>query len=94
MLWLGRADGTARVPRDAATLRPDAARLSLVPAGHPQGYQDAFNGFVADSYASIGGERPEGLPRFEDGLRTVRVTEAVMLAARSGQWIDIEGDKP
>jgi predicted dehydrogenase len=90
-LWLGRREASQLVPRDAAVLHEDAARLSLVPAGHPMGYQDAFNGFVADTYAAIAGESPEGLPTFEDGLRAVRITDAVMCAATTGQWIDIEG---
>jgi len=47
----------------------------VVPSGHPQGYQDAFNAFVADSYAAVAGQSPDGLPRFEDGLRAVRITE-------------------
>jgi predicted dehydrogenase len=88
-LWLGRRAGSLLVPRDAAQLAPDAARLVTTPAGHPQGYQDAFNAFVADSYAAICGEAPAGLPRFEDGLRAVRVTEAVMDAADSGAWREV-----
>jgi len=91
-LWVGRRDASRIVPREAEFLHEDAARLSAVPSGHPQGYQDAFNGFVADSYAAIAGESPEGLPRFEDGLRAVRITDAVMRAAESGEWIEIEGD--
>jgi predicted dehydrogenase len=90
-LWLGRRDASQVVPRDASVLHEDAARLSLVPAGHPMGYQDAFNGFVADTYAAILGESPDGLPTFEDGLRAVRITDAVMRAATTGEWIDIEG---
>jgi predicted dehydrogenase len=61
----------------------------MTPAGHPQGYQDAFNAFVADSYAAIGGARPDGLPRFEDGLRAVRVTEAVLAAAERAEWVEL-----
>jgi predicted dehydrogenase len=85
-LWVGRRAGSLLVPRDSDQLAPDAARLVTTPAGHPQGYQDAFNAFVADSYAAIAGASPEGLPRFEDGLRAVRVTDAVMEAADSGEW--------
>ncbi|GAA4174016.1 Gfo/Idh/MocA family oxidoreductase [Gryllotalpicola koreensis] len=85
-LWVGRRSGSLLVPRDAEQLAADAARLVTTPAGHPQGYQDAFNAFVADSYAAIGGATPEGLPRFEDGLRAVRVTEAVLDAADRGEW--------
>jgi predicted dehydrogenase len=58
-----------------------------VPAGHPQGYQDAFNAFVADTYAAIGGATPDGLPRFEDGLRAARITEAVLDSAERGSWV-------
>ncbi len=70
-------------------LHPDAARLSLRAAGHPQGYQDAFNAFVADSYRAISGEDLDGLPRFADGLRAVRVTEAVIAAANEERWVAI-----
>ena len=31
-----------------ASLSPQAARIAVLPAGHPQGYQDCFNLFVAD----------------------------------------------
>jgi predicted dehydrogenase len=88
-LWVGRRAGSLLVPRDAEQLAADAARLVTTPAGHPQGYQDAFNAFVADSYAAIGGARPDGLPRFEDGLRAVRVTEAVMAAAERAEWVEL-----
>jgi len=90
-LWVGRAAGSSVIDRDAGRLAPDAARLALVPAGHPMGYQDAFNAFVADAYAAIGGANPEGLPRFDDGLRAVRVTEAVLSSAASGAWVEVAG---
>lgn len=87
-LWLGRREGTMLVPREAANLSPDAARLSRVPSGHPQGYQDAFNGFVADAYEAVRGGDPEGLPVFEDGLRATRIAAAALESARTGRWID------
>lgn len=88
-LWIGRRAGSLLVPRDADQLSADAARLCVVPSGHPQGYQDAFNAFVADSYAAVAGESPDGLPRFEDGLRAVRITDAVIDSAESGTWIEM-----
>jgi predicted dehydrogenase len=88
-LWVGRRAGSLLVPRDADQLSADAARLCVVPSGHPQGYQDAFNAFVADSYAAVVGESPDGLPRFEDGLRAVRITDAVIDSAESGTWIEM-----
>jgi predicted dehydrogenase len=88
-LWVGRRAGSLLIPRDADQLSPDAARLCVVPSGHPQGYQDAFNAFVADSYAAVAGEDPDGLPRFTDGLRAVRITDAVLDSAESGAWTRI-----
>lgn len=88
-LWIGRRKGSLVIPRDADQLTEDAARLCVVPSGHPQGYQDAFNAFVADSYAAVAGENPDGLPRFTDGLRAVQVTDAVIDSAESGTWIEM-----
>ncbi|RWZ68405.1 Gfo/Idh/MocA family oxidoreductase [Labedella populi] len=88
-LWLGRRSGTTVLPRDADQLSPDAARLVAVPAGHAQGYQDAFNAFVVDSYSAVRGGRPEGLPVFADGLRAAVVTEAVLDASDAGAWVDV-----
>lgn len=101
-LWVGRRQGSALVDRDADALAPDAARLCRVPAGHPQGYQDAFNAFVADSYALMRGNQtrggtpggtpgdaPDGVPTFVDGLRAAVVTEAVLAAAESGTWVEV-----
>ncbi|WP_022901967.1 Gfo/Idh/MocA family protein [Humibacter albus] len=88
-LWVGRRKGSLLIPRDADQLADDAARLVTTPAGHPQGYQDAFNAFVADSYAAIAGAEPEGLPRFADGLRAVIVTDAVIESAEAGTWVDV-----
>jgi predicted dehydrogenase len=91
-LWLGRRHGSVTIQREAEDLHPDAARLSLVPAGHPQGYQDAFTAFVSDSYAAIAGDAPDGLPVFADGLCAARITEAVMTSAATANWVDIASE--
>lgn len=88
-LWLGGRCASQIITRSPETLHTDAARLALVPAGHPQGYQDAFNGFVADTYAAIGGSTPEGLPGFVDGLRAAELTAIVLASAREGAWTPV-----
>lgn len=90
-LWLGRRQGSQLLRRDLS-LGPDALRLSVLPPGHPLGYQDAFNAFVADTYAAIRGDRRDGLPTFDDGLRAVTLTDAVLASAQSGNWITVEGN--
>lgn len=93
-LWIGRRDASLIVHRDPATLRPDAARLSRVPAGHPMGYQDAFDSFVMDVHAAISGEHPDGLPLFADGVRAAILTEAVLSSSASRSWVDVPRDSP
>ncbi|MEV7621239.1 Gfo/Idh/MocA family oxidoreductase [Microbacterium sp. NPDC089321] len=88
-LWVGQREGSRQLFRDPETAHPGVARFSTVPAGHAQGYQDAFNGFVADAYAAIrGDELPDGLPTFQDGVRAAQLTEAVLLAAHEERWVD------
>jgi predicted dehydrogenase len=88
-LWLGRRSAIETVYRDPAALAPDAARLALAPAGHPQGYLDCFDLFVADSYAAIAGAAPEGLPLFADGARSARIVDAVLASADAGGWVEV-----
>jgi predicted dehydrogenase len=89
-LWIGRREGTEIVWRDPVTMRPEAARLALTPAGHAQGYVDCFEAFVADTYAAIRGGDPDGLPRFADGARSARIVDAVVASARAGAaWVEV-----
>lgn len=70
-----------------------AQPMAYLPAGHPQGYQDAFNAFTADAYASFHGMTVDDLPTFSDGLRAAIITDAVLNSARSGRWVDVEGTR-
>jgi predicted dehydrogenase len=85
-----RRDAAERIPRDFDTLSRSAARYVTLPGGHPQGYQDCFDAFVAESYAAFAGEAPaEGLPDLADGVRAVRITEAVLESARRNEWVEV-----
>jgi predicted dehydrogenase len=88
-LWVGSREFTELVRRGVNTLSPDAQRLSVLPAGHPQGYQDCFNALVRDVYAAASGGDPDGLPRFSDGLRAARLTAAVLSSVDSGAWVGV-----
>ena len=67
----------------------DARRFAFLPSGHPQGYQDAFNQFIADAHQSIRGEFVDGLPTFEDGRRAAQITDAVIASSSSRAWVDV-----
>ncbi|GBE63683.1 dehydrogenase [Mycobacterium sp. MFM001] len=95
-LIIGGLHANTVLSRDGDALDPRSARYSVLPAGHPQGYQDCFNLFVADVYEAIQtGSAPEGLPTFADGLRAAKVHAAVAASVSSGAWTDVEspGDR-
>ena len=89
-IWMGRRVGSGLLVRDPAQLSEDAARLSIVPAGHPMGYQDAFNAFVGDVYLAIAGTVRDGLPGFAAGARSALLVDAVVRSqAAGGAWTDV-----
>jgi predicted dehydrogenase len=89
-LWIGARDRQEIVVRDPARLSPAAARFATFPAGHAQGYGDAFNAFVADAYTAIrDGAAPDGLPTFRDGLVAAQITDAVLASASRRAWEDV-----
>lgn len=92
-LWAGAKEKSSIIVREPEFLSEDAARLCNTPAGHPQGYQDAFNAFVADAYKYFSGGIPEGIPTLKDGLRAVQLTEYVLESARKNMWVEIESHK-
>ncbi|WP_405534400.1 Gfo/Idh/MocA family oxidoreductase [Streptomyces sp. NBC_00075] len=90
-LWLGHQNRTETVVRDPASNSADAARLSIVPAGHAQGYLECFEHFVKDSYAALHGEAPDGLPTVLDGVRSAHLVDAVMTSADRRVWTTVPG---
>jgi predicted dehydrogenase len=89
-LWVGRRERADVIPRDFATLAADAANYVTLPAGHPQGYHDCFDAFIAETYEAIRtGQAAEGLPGLADGLRSLRITEAVLESARERRWVEV-----
>lgn len=89
-LWVGRQPAVEIVPRGPDTLLEQAARYATVPAGHPQGYAECFEAFVADTYAAIRGQpAADGLPVFADGMRAAELTEAVLASAAARAWVEV-----
>jgi predicted dehydrogenase len=88
-LLVGRLDGNLALHRGSPATSAAAARYSRLPPGHPQGYQDCFNAFVADTYAAIGGATPDGLPTFADGVRATVLVDAVITSSESSTWVEV-----
>jgi predicted dehydrogenase len=93
-LWSGRREAVTILRRDPATLSPAAARFAFLPSGHPQGYADCFDAFVADFYDCVrSGAAVDGMPTFSDGLRAALITDAVLTSAREARWVDVAGSR-
>jgi predicted dehydrogenase len=89
-LLIGGRDSNQIITRGNETLTStDGKRLSHLPSGHPQGYQDAFNDFIADSYQGFQGNLVEGVPGLQDGLRSAALIEAVLESAESKSWVNV-----
>ncbi len=88
-------EGWRRYRSGGAYLGEAAARATRTPAGHPEGYLEAFaniyRDFMADLRRVESGETPlRNYPGVEDGIRGMRFVEAALESSRRGAaWIDM-----
>ena len=84
------ADGSvATITRNPDALAPAAARLSFSPAGHAEGFGDAFRNLFRDVYSAIGGA-DVSYPTLDDGYRMVALVEAIQASARARRAVSID----
>ncbi|WP_185868169.1 Gfo/Idh/MocA family protein [Variovorax sp. DXTD-1] len=85
-------DGPKRIlTRGSPWLCESAQRASRLPAGHPEGFIEAFaniyGGVAADIRARIAGQQADAIaadyPRVEDGARGVRFIERTVASSKS-----------
>ncbi|MFD4253345.1 Gfo/Idh/MocA family protein [Amycolatopsis thermoflava] len=88
--WLGSQASAEVLARGAVPASAEHRRLSTLPPGHPQGYAQCFDNFVADTYGVIHGEKRDGLPTFADGNRSAHIVDAVVESARTGRWTPVQ----
>jgi predicted dehydrogenase len=85
-----RADGSVTVIiRNPERMAPAAARLSFSPAGHAEGFNDAFRNLFRDVYSAIGGA-DVSYPTLADGYRMVAVVEAIQASARARRAVRVD----
>lgn len=86
---IGGDKGFEKLVRNPQSNSASANKYSLVPAGHPQGYLECFENFVADSYRYFSSESPDGLPTLESGVRSLKLVDAVVKSAASRNWVKV-----
>jgi predicted dehydrogenase len=93
-LWIGRRNAPNQtIIKDPSLLLAGAQRFADLPGGHSEGYDDTFKQVFRRFYASI--LDPDSIPEYpqmEDGLRQMKLLDAVLTSSRSRSWIDLPTD--
>jgi predicted dehydrogenase len=85
-----RADGSVgTIIRNPDAMAVSAARLSFSPAGHAEGFGDAFRNLIRDVYSAIGGADVR-YPTLADGYRMVSVVKAIQTSARTRRAVGVD----
>ncbi len=87
--WLDRPAEVVRT--GGPGLHDGIAALTRTPAGHPEGYIEAFANLYRAFAAAIRGDGDRRFPGVVDGLRTMRFIEAVIANAHADRkWTPID----
>jgi predicted dehydrogenase len=90
-LWFTPAgEPTRLLTRGGAGMSADAARVSRVPGGHPEGYLEAFATIYTEIARAIRGEAGD-FPGVADGANGVRfIAACVRSSAAGGAWCGLD----
>lgn len=97
-LWFTRlGEPKQLLTRNGAGMGPEAARMSRIPAGHPEGYLEGFANIYAEVAAAIRAARSSRapdpavtFPGVADGLRGMRFIQAAVASAGNGNvWTPV-----
>ncbi len=79
-LWIGHRNSPNEILiKDPSLLRDEAQSYADLPGGHSEGYDDTFKQIFRRFYRRVAdGNAPIEYPTFEDGIRQLRVLDAVV----------------
>lgn len=95
-MWKGNRDSNNElIMRNPNFMTKDAKKYSYLPAGHPEGWNDAFKNNLSAFYSYIannGKERGKSceFATFQDGHDITKIIEAILQSARTKQWVSVE----
>ncbi|MEQ9151742.1 Gfo/Idh/MocA family oxidoreductase [Thalassobaculum sp.] len=99
-LWFTRlGEPKQLLTRGGAGTSPESARMSRVPAGHPEGYLEGFANIYAEVAAAIraarSGSKPDPavmFPGVSDGLSGMEFIRAAVQSSSAGNvWVGVSG---
>jgi predicted dehydrogenase len=92
-LWIGHRDEPNQILLRGAVPGASAVTTGDYPAGHAQGFPDAFKAMHRIVYRAVAAGAPPsspGYPTFDDGLEQATIADAVAASARDGRWTRID----
>ena len=89
-LYIGLRDEANRIlTKDASLMHGHSSSLVSYPSGHIEGFPDAFKQGFKQFYSSLNIEGEYDYATLEDGLREMKLNDAVYLSNQKQTWIDV-----
>lgn len=90
-LWIGERDTPNRILiKDPSMMDPGISSFADLPGGHSEGFDDTFKQTARRFYQSVEDRNaPVEYPTFADGLRQLRVLDAVLASSREHAWTKV-----
>jgi len=90
-LWIGhRSRSNEMALKDPSTLSKNAALNAFYPGGHIEGFGETFRALFERIYRDIKTLAwRRDYPTFADGVRSLKITDAISLSNRSQSWIKV-----
>ena len=85
-----RSEPNALLTKCAELVDPATASVISYPAGHAEGFPDAFKQNFTAIYDAMRGKTPANpFATFEDGLHIMKICDALYESARTGRWVSV-----
>jgi len=94
-LWIGRREANNEILiKDPSLIHPSVRHFCDLPGGHAEGFDTGIKQTVRRVYTYIAADGiAKGLPvdfaTFEDGLRELRLCDAIVKSARENRWVKV-----
>lgn len=91
LLWIGhRSRPNELSHKDPSTLSENASRSAFYPGGHIEGFGETFRALFERIYLDIAtSDRRRDYPTFADGVRSLKITEAISRSNKAQTWIKV-----
>jgi predicted dehydrogenase len=98
LTWSPLGDAPRLIRRGTTSMNAAGQRVNRIPAGHPEGYLEAFATIYSEAASAIVARRTASLadpaltfPTIEDGFAGVAMVDAVLRSSAAGAvWVPVE----